>query len=299
MLRRTRPATTGTRLARSSGAQQPARGAARKAGTRILGSGGFGTVMQDATRTNIAHKLMSTHVQCKQSEREYNIHKDIYATYAAFVAAHPNFRERIAVPKPVAYQPCQNACRGKCYPCGPPYHCAYSMQRVDSGRADGIMRHVLLNTDYENFGGTVMSRDSGRIGRHTNYINNKTKRAVGGTRGAMLGQRQLTNFGFNLERLAYDMGMLFQIIKVAGWQPKDVEYVLGMPPRLAGRRTLRSSAQLAKTLYAMDFGMCDQRMTLQDVDYDMYVPGEDDPLRATFNAGRQVVNAWRTRMIGR
>lgn len=265
-------------------------------GSNVLGQGGFGVVVSNARTPAVAHKLMKNHMTCSSAAKEYDIHKRVYAVYQRFVAAHPKLRAVIAVPKPFQLSPCkERTCVGRsCYPCGPPYHCMYSMQRVRSGRADSLMRHVMLNTWYPTFQGTIQFvRHNAQQIKHTEYVNNEMRKK-NKPRGAFLGAPQLRAAGLDLGTLAHSMGMLYQLVYVAGSVPKDVEYVLGMPPASRAKASIKG----ARCLWAMDFGMADDADF--DPELDMYIPqapAADDPanfpnLLTPFEQGRSLVKAW-------
>jgi hypothetical protein len=254
--------------------------------TDVVGQGGYGVVVENGKRHDVVHKLMKTHVGCAKAMQEYVIHQMVYDTCKAFVTDHPSLKSVIAVPKPILYFPCQESCRSnECFPCGPPYHCMYSMEKVVSGRRDGLMRHVLLNTDSEGFTGKIhfVSTNASPVNNST-YVNNVTKQ-LAGPRGAFLGVQQLQ--GHDPKNLARSMGILFELIITAGAVPMDVEYVLGMPP---GSRA-KVSIENAKCMYVMDFGMSNQADF--DFELDMYLPQESDPeMFQAFTEGRGLVANW-------
>lgn len=258
-------------------------------GSSVLGEGGFGKVVTNVRLPGIAHKLLKSSVSCSEAATEYAAHKRIYAVFREFMAAHPSLNTRVAVPAPHQFTQCPQACNmGKCRPCGPPYHCMYSMKKVVSGRPDGVAVHVLLNRDYPQAEGKLVFVEDVPSMPHTTRLN-ASMREAGRPRGAFLGIPQLEAAGFEPVRLAYHMGILFEIIVVAGLVPMDVEYVLGMPPGSRARPSMRA----AGCLWAMDFGMVHDRKNF-DPEMDMYIPHADTTpeLVPAFKEGRALVRAW-------
>lgn len=257
-------------------------------GTDVLGHGGYGLVMGNATRADVAHKLIKRGTDCEDARREFDMHRRIFATYRAFVAAHPDLRASIAVPEPLRFSACRSGgCAGReCYPCGPPFHCMYSMARVRSGRADGLARHVLLNADAASYGGKIYFVNKAiPAASNATYVNAEMRRHAQ-PRGAYLGIPQLRAAGRDVRELARRMGMLHRLIEVAGYAPADVEYVLGMPP--GARR--KSSLDLAGCLWAMDFGLAGSPEYDPELELSLPQPGQPEYLH--FVEGAAVVTAW-------
>lgn len=253
---------------------------------RLLGQGGFGIVMTNARDDGTAHKLMKTHVTCKEAKAEHANHARIYAVFKRFIAAHPQYTRALSVPAALGFSSCTGCHGPACHACHEPYHCVYSMTRVRSGRRDGLMEHVILSEDDQAYTGKVffVSLNQNAVPNST-YVNAALKRK--GPRGAFLGLEQLQRRRLDPKKLARHMGILYQLVREAGLQPKDVEYVLGVPPRASGGA--------ATCLWAMDFGMTNQPFTPQEMAFDMYIPKHGDRLYPFFEEGLELVRVWARR----
>jgi hypothetical protein len=241
----------------------------------ILGKGGFGTVVRDATDSNIAHKLLKEAVTCTSARKEYENHRLVHNEYIKLRRRNPKIAQTVYVPAAFKFSS-SPGCLDKTgqYPCAQPYMCLYSMERVRSKRQDGIMEHVILSGDYQDYpsGRVIFTNRAVQNVPNTTYINANMKRY--GPRGAFLGIKTLRQRGIDVKNLAFRIGILYQLVFNAGLNPKDVEVVLDSMGRLA----------------LMDFGMVHEAYSGIDVDIDMYIPSRDDSpeLFAAFERGRKM-----------
>lgn len=235
----------------------------------VIGSGGFGVVIVDPEDKTRVIKLMRPLVQCFDAQREYANHRSIYTAYSRFVRDHHELRHRVAVPDPVGFNICTDDLIANCMN----YNCSYTMERVSSSRRDGLQQHVLLNEDHQYMAGFIYfaEKDVAKVPA-TVTLTPQDKRAKR-PRGAFLGIRDLEMRGMNVRDTAYLMGVLHGFVYKAGLHPKDVEIVL----------------DASNTLVMYDFGMVNEGYTSDDREFDMYVPGEDDPLVGPYTQGVRYV----------
>ena len=227
----------------------------------ILGHGGYGVVVSDASDPHVAHKLMRAHVTLGDAKTEFDNHRRIFSMWTKFSRDHEHVAVR--VPKPMAFVE------------GSPR--MYSMEKVVSTRPDGLAEHVLLNEDDPQFFGKVMFSHGPNVDvAHTISEQDKDEKRP---RGAFLGPTQLVERGYDVYDLAWRMGILFELIEsTPGMSAFDVEFVLGKDD----------------ALWAMDFGLCHLPLTPSQMGWDLYLPQpEHDPkLHSSFETGRSVVRDW-------
>lgn len=222
----------------------------------ILGAGGYSTIFQDVTDESKAIKQFKPNQPISICKDEFIAHCAIRSVFDTFIAKYPCLKEYIFVPK--AYEFVFND-----------VNCSYTMDKITTHRNDRLAQHIVLNEDmYSAFCGKIIFTD-----QNTNMISMETELKeedyVKGPRGAFLGKEHFANAKeSNQESYAYHMGILYQLIKIAKYEPKDVEFILDATNRLC----------------MIDFGMVNQKYTIMDREIDMYLP-PDDTLDPSFMNG--------------
>lgn len=267
----------------------------------ILGQGMAGTFLKNGTAPNRGYKLMKTIITCEASKVEYQAHLKIYQTLQAFLKKNPQWKGKVDIPVPLLFSYCKNSTKFATEDAGKlvNYHCAYGMEVVKSYRPDGLMEHITFDEDVDQI--PFVDPNTSTIYKNVGKVdltqpNQKHLRSKG-PRGVFLSQATLAKrYGeIGVKALATRVGILFEIIQAAGYQPKDVEYVLGPPHELNSRfapRAKRSGLGVPPPcVYAIDFGMVDQPYTNGDFDFDLYVPHADPKLYLAFEYGRSLVRS--------
>ena len=237
-------------------------------------------VVRDNTDDRMVHKLIKKNTSCSEAKAEFSRHQKIYDMYVAFISDHPGLKKKVAVPKPHLFINDHNP--------KSPYVCSYSMERVVSRRRDGLAEHVMLNPNYTFVGGKIMFVRGNSVPLNT-YVSGDVKKAQQ-PRGAFLHIKQLQNRGYDVNDLAFRMGVLVQLIIVAGQKPKDVEFVLGCAPRQFSTASNANQFKTTPCLWVMDFGMTHENA--YDEEMEPTIPEVGDERRVYFDMGKRCVAAW-------